>query len=294
MTNQAGNPALPLNPSSNNLLWQMLDLDPIFNPSDAQKLHSPGVKINFDPRDVSIEMIFIVVLNNQGMNPVQEMMQQIAEDQEIQDALNGGNIDYASIISQMEQAAGSGGFKPGTSVTAFMNDLKTFFQKAFGQMTQDSQGNYVPVSGSKSSFAQFINMLKAKYGANWESNPAFQTMENMVKNIMTTVPNGAGATLYDYFMGYTSQSAFAGALKDMAANYFADTNGNGNGATNYLSNMYTDSSASQAALQGMGSENTAMLQTDAATLNSFDQTGQNAITGFNQGFNTMINNQRAP
>ncbi len=288
MTNQAGNPALPLNPSSNNLLWQMLDLDPIFNPSDAQKLHAPGVKINFNPRDVSIEMIFIVVLNNQGMNPIQEMMQQIAEDQEIQDALNGGNIDFASIISQMEQAAGSGGFKPGTSVTAFMNDLKTFFQKAFGQMTQDSQGNYVPVSGSKSSFAQFINMLKSKYGANWESNPAFQTMENMVKGIMTTSPNG-GATLYNYFMG-EDDSTFPQTLKTMAANYYADTNGSGNGATNFLSNLYTDSSAAQAALQGMGSENTAMLQTDAATLNSFDQTGQNAITGFNQGFNTMINN----
>jgi len=57
----------------------------------------------------------------------------------------------------------------------------------------------------------------------------------------------------------------------------ATSGDNPTGGEDYLTTHYNKLSGAQSALQGMGSQNTAMIQTDSSSENSLDQSGQNII-----------------
>lgn len=280
------------------LMWDMVNNPPAGLTPSPDSL-SPADKQNINPNQISIGMIFIIILVHQGMAPIENDMQQLADDQKLQDALDSDDIDLASIISQMEQGSGPNGIP---NVSQFIQELKQFFGQAFGKMTQevvtDSHGNketiYVPVSGSNSDFAKFIAMLQSKYGADWFKNPAFQTIENLVKNLETTAPAGGGGYTWAQLMEGQNDQDFSAALNQAAINYYQANNpGTTPAGPNYFNDMYTAASAVQAALQGMGSQNIAQLQVWSANIQSFTQTGQNATSGFNSAINTMIRNEIA-
>jgi hypothetical protein len=295
--------------ANDRLMWEIAENPPTsFAPSAGDPNSPDGVSPTamktMGPGDMSFAMIVILMLVHTGMAPIEGDMQQIANEQKDQDAFDGDGIDYAAIISAMEQAAGSGGFKAGTNISAFIQELKQFFGQAFGKMTQevvtDSKGNketiYVPVSGS-SDFAKFIADLKSKYGADWFKNPAFSTIETMLKGLMTTDPQGGGGESWYQLMtgsGATNDQNFANALNAAAANYYAASNPNQTNPTppgpNYFNDMYTGESAVQAALQGLGAENVAMLQMWAASLQSLTQTGQNDTSSYFNMMSTIVRN----
>jgi len=270
---------------------------------------------DWDPRKISYAMIFILVLVASGMSPLEQQMEEIAKNQSIIDGLDSNIIDFSAIISQLESESGKNGFASGTTssgITQIINELKSFFKNTFGSSLTAVNINgttyYLPqfsgslASGSTPNFSgsAYGNMIeswmKQNPGKSWKdfftSSPAVASINSLAGQLY-----GKGdSSSWAYYMEGKSNTGFSSLLSNACKDYYDNNNptsGTSNTTSNPLKQLYTWASASQGGLQGIGSQNTAIIQTDTSSETSLDQTGQNANQGYSDALNMMIQNQKA-
>ncbi len=291
-----GNPSTP---SSNNVPWAPLNIPwtPLLPARD------------WDPRKVSIEILITLVLVTVGMGPLEQSMKDTINDQNIQNKVDADMIQLSNLISEIEAASKAGG----ADVQGLQAQLQATLKNLFGagahiETTADGQKYIVP--DDNSDLGKFIEMLKQKNikdpNYDYHKDPVFDllnqvgtylfgnsvtgeyqdpTNKNWISYSAHIDPKtGKPENMWQVIMNGSS-SDFQGMINAMAGNHWLSENpgtkdGGGTNVpigTDYLSTMYNQTSGAQSGLQGMGSQNTALIQTDSSSENSLDQTGQNIL-----------------
>ncbi len=262
---------------------------------------------NWDCRTTTIEYIIIVVLTSVGMGPLEQSMKDIIKDQNIQNKVDSDMIQLSSLISEMETASKSTGINSAT-FTGLQGKLKTLLTKMFGgdaTMGADGKINF----GKDSDVEKFKEMLMDKNKSDPNYDPTSDPVFNLVSDVggylfnttvtgsyenadINTPDKGIGtwhndtckSNMWDTIMN-GNKDDFLKMTRLMSGNYWlkqnpgtkATSGDNPTGGEDYLTTHYNKLSGAQSALQGMGSQNTAMIQTDSSSENSLDQSGQNII-----------------
>ena len=237
-------------------------------------------------------------------------MKDIIKDQNTQNKVDSDMIQLSSLISEMESASKSTGINSVT-FTGLQDKLKTLLKSMFGKdATMGTDGKIV--FDKDSDVGRFADMLNKK---NLPNNPDYKPTDDPVFNLVTDVGNYLNTTvtgsfeneavavthapqgtwdngtckhnMWDTIMGNpgTVPGEFLEMTRRMAGNYWLKQNPgtkaasgpDPTGGEDYLTTHYNKLSGGQSALQGMGSQNTAMIQTDSSSENSLAQTGQNII-----------------
>lgn len=299
----------------------MVSSNPIIAPPSTHPISKP-LGIDFDANKISIELIVTMVLVKVGMDPMQNNMKQIAEQQQIQDKLDSSLIDLAALISKIETAASSDPTGNSNNMSQLQTQLKTLLTNIFGtpeQVSIDAGGHFWPASGSE--LGQFLKSLGGVNDPSAYNNPVYALFNTLGKDLYSNTGSISGpyasgqpvngnynwnnsGTLTESIAHYifTDSSGFQSMIEIFSGAYYLANHPNtvdqsgkpvtGN-FTNTLNNLYNDSSSGQSGLQGLGTENTTKVQTDTTSLNSLDQAGQAMISNMTQAKQAWVNNQKS-
>jgi hypothetical protein len=262
---------------------------------------------DWNVRTCSIELLVTLVLVNVGMGPLEQSMKDIVNQQNIQNKVDADMIQLSNLISEIETASKAGG----ADVKSLQGQLQAVLKNLFGpnastETTVDGQTYIVPDSGSD--LDKFIAALKQKNAKDpnydYHKDPVFDLLSQVgtylfgttvsgswqtnsgsnTWNENFTCPNNMWKTIMD-----GSSSDFQNMINAMAGNHWLTQNPGQKDdqsksvpvGTDYLSTIYNQTSGAQSGLQGMGSQNTALIQTDSASENSLDQSGQHILDSAN-------------
>jgi hypothetical protein len=273
--------------------------------SDSQPVTNPAWTMNYNPRQVSIAYIALMIEWHTGMGPLESNMIQKAKDQKIENKVMDDFIQFSSLVSQIEADGDSTGTQNAASIAS---QLQKLAQQMFGTgATFDATtGQLIPTKGSD--LYNFMEVLNQNKG-NAFNNPAYQQIESFSrlifsswtgKNINTDYKNGALPTnTIAEDLGIVQGQP--GNLTDLTQwvnvfgfNYYNKMNPTQgtNAGTDYAGQSYVQTSASQNALSGINQENTAWMQTASVEDNSYDKIGQDIINSVTQLTQQMNENMR--
>jgi hypothetical protein len=288
-------------------------------PSSADIVQSstPQLTYDWDVSKCSIELLMTLVLVNTGMGPLENSMKDVVKDQNIQNKVDADMIQLSELISEIESASKANGVDSGT-VKNLQGQLQAVLKNLFGAdaTTQTVNGQTYILPDPNSDLGKFIAMLQEKNGGkpdpsgivhhpyDYHTDPVFDLLSQVGTYLMGNSVTGSWQTdsgsnswqenypcpdnMWQTIMNGSS-SDFQNMIDAMAGNHWLTENpgtkdGSGNsvsGGTDYLATMYNQASGAQSGLQGLGSQNTSLLQTDSSSENSLDQTGQNILNAAN-------------
>ncbi len=264
-----------------------------------------------NPRTDTIELIITLVMIKVGMQPLDQGMKAIAQQQKLLDEIHGDIITLNTDISTIQNDIDQGHFNG--NLTDLEKSLQSTLKDLFGgsAFRSGSNGSFTPEAGS------LYDKLKGMVAGDSSLGTALSSLKSLGSYLQSGVSGQEGTGNGDYTnvpagqlpggIGYLIQNGapdpndptgfanFTTMINVFTGNYYLKTNPK-DGTTpgnDYLSSMSSTFQGDDGIFQGIGNENSATLQTDAAQENSLDQTGQNILQSAGQLKTQMLQTMTA-